>query len=67
MGKTLLDANGIKALADLPSLDELRSQIMGVIQAPAAKLVRTLNEPGSALARLLQARIDKDGGGQAAA
>jgi len=67
MGKTLLDASGIKALADLPSLDELRSQIMGVIQAPASKLVRTLNEPGSALARLLQARIDKDGGGQAAA
>ena len=67
MGKTVLDANGIKALADLPSLDELRSQLLGLIQAPASKLVRTLNEPGSALARLLQARVDKEGGGQEAA
>jgi large subunit ribosomal protein L10 len=67
MGKTVLDANGVKALADLPSLDELRSQLMGLIQAPASKLVRTLNEPGSALARLLQARNDKQGGGQEAA
>ena len=61
MGKTVLDAKGIQALADLPSLDELRGMILGVIQAPAAKLVRTLNEPGSALARLVQARIDKEG------
>ncbi len=67
MGKTFLDANGVKALAELPSLDELRGQILGMIQAPAAKLVRTINEPGSALARLLQARIDKDGGEQEAA
>jgi len=67
MGKTVLDASGIKALADLPSLDELRSQLLGLIQAPASKLVRTINEPGSALARLLQARVDKEGGGQEAA
>ncbi len=67
MGKTILDAKGIKALADLPSLDELRGQILGMLQAPAAKLVRTINEPGSALARLLKARIDKEGGGQEAA
>ena len=61
MGKTVLDANGVKALADLPSLDELRGMILGVIQAPAAKLLRTLNEPGSALARLVKARMDKQG------
>jgi len=67
MGKTVLDASGIKALADLPSLDELRSQLLGLIQAPATKLVRTINEPGSALARLLKARMDKEGGGQEAA
>ena len=66
MGKTLLDANGVRALAELPSLDELRAQLLGVIQAPAAKLLRTLNEPGSALARLVKARIDKEEGGQAA-
>jgi large subunit ribosomal protein L10 len=61
MGKTLLDANGVKALAELPSLDELRAKLLGVIQAPAAKLLRTLNEPGSALARLIKAKIDKEG------
>lgn len=59
MGKTVLDANGVKALADLPSLDELRAMLLGVIKAPAGKLVRTINEPGSALARLLKAKVDK--------
>ena len=61
MGKTVLDANGVKALADLPSLDELRAMLLGVIKAPAGKLVRTINEPGSALARLLKAKVDKEG------
>jgi large subunit ribosomal protein L10 len=64
MGKTVLDANGVKALAELPSLDELRARLLGLIKAPAGKLVRTINEPGSALARLLKAKIDK--GDQAA-
>ena len=61
MGRTVLDANGVKALAELPSLDELRAKLLGLIQAPASKLARTINEPGSALARLLQAKIDKEG------
>lgn len=64
MGKTVLDANGVKALAELPSLDELRARLLGLIKAPAGKLVRTINEPGSSLARLLQAKVDK--GDQAA-
>ena len=59
MGRTVLDAKGVKALADLPSLDVLRAQLLGVIKAPAGKLVRTINEPASALARLLKARVDK--------
>ena len=59
MGKTLLDAKGVKALAELPSLDELRAKLLGVIKAPAVKLARTINEPGSALARLLKAKVDK--------
>ena len=59
MGKTVLDAKGVKALADLPSLDELRAKLLGVIKAPAGKLARTINEPGSALARLLKAKVDK--------
>jgi len=59
MGKTVLDVNGVKALAELPSLDELRAKLLGVIKAPAGKLARTINEPGSALARLLKAKVDK--------
>ena len=67
MGATRLDANGVKALADLPSLDELRARIVGVINAPATKLVRTINEPGAALARVLQAHADKGGAGKTGA
>ncbi len=59
MGKTVLDANAVKALAELPSLDELRAMLLGVMNAPASKFVRTLNEPASALARLLKAKSDK--------
>lgn len=62
MGKTVLDANGVKALAELPSLDVLRAQLLGVLMAPATKLVRTMNEPASKLVRLLKAKADKEGG-----
>ncbi len=40
LGKTVLDADGVKALAALPSLDELRAKIVGLIQAPATKIAR---------------------------
>lgn len=56
MGHTLLDAQGVKALAELPSLDELRAKIIGLINAPAAKIARTVKEPSAKLARVLQAR-----------
>ena len=55
MGETVLDANGVKALAALPSLDELRAQIIGLIQAPATKIARTVSEPGAQLARVFGA------------
>jgi large subunit ribosomal protein L10 len=55
MGDTVLDANGIKALAALPSLDELRASIVGLIQAPATKIARTVSEPGAQLARIFAA------------
>src|ERR687894_215349 len=55
MGDTLLDAAGVKALAELPSLDELRAKIIGLIQAPASKIARTINEPGAMLARVIGA------------
>ena len=56
MGKTVLTPASVKALADLPSLDELRAKLLGLLQAPATKFVRTLNEPASQLARVLQAK-----------
>ena len=48
MGKTALDTNGVKALAALPSLDELRAKIVGLIQAPATKIAQT---PQTAVAK----------------
>lgn len=60
-----LEGADVSALADLPSMEVLRGRILGVIQGPAAKLARLLNTPGSQLARVLQARVDK--GGEAAA
>src|SRR6186713_423491 len=46
VGETLLDLNGIKALAELPSLDQLRGTLVGLIQAPATKIARIAKEPG---------------------
>ena len=60
MGDTVLDVDGIKALAALPSLDELRAKIVGLIQAPASKIARTVNEPGAQLARIFSAYAAKD-------
>src|SRR5947208_8524579 len=60
MGDTILDVNGVKALAELPSLDELRARIVGLIQAPASKIARTINEPGAMLARVIGAYAAKE-------
>ena len=54
----LLDAAAIKALASLPAREVLLAQLLGVLQAPASKLVRTLNEPAASLARVLKAKAD---------
>ncbi len=54
-----LDADQVKALAELPPKEVLQAQFLGVLTSPASKLVRTLNEPGSSLARLLQAKADQ--------
>jgi large subunit ribosomal protein L10 len=56
MGKTRLDDAGVKALADLPSLDELRGKLIGLLQAPASRIARIVKEPGGMLARVLAAR-----------
>ena len=56
MGATVLDAKAVKALADLPSLDELRAKLIGLLNAPATKIARTVKEPGAKLARVIQAK-----------
>jgi large subunit ribosomal protein L10 len=59
MGKTALDPNGVKALAALPSLDELRAKIVGLIQAPATKIAQLANAPAAKVARVVQAYASK--------
>jgi large subunit ribosomal protein L10 len=60
MGPTVLDAKGVNSLASLPSLDELRSKLIGLIQAPASKIARVLNEPAGQLARVFAAYGKKE-------
>jgi large subunit ribosomal protein L10 len=60
MGDTVLDVNGVKALAELPSLDELRATIIGLVQAPATKIARTIAEPAALLARVVGAFAAKE-------
>jgi large subunit ribosomal protein L10 len=60
MGRTALDAEGVKALATLPSLDELRAKIAGIITQPAARLAQMVAAPGASLARVIKANADKD-------
>ena len=59
MGKTALNPDGVKALAALPSLDELRAKIIGLVQAPATKIAQVLNAPASKVARVVQAYASK--------
>jgi len=67
MGRTALDSNGVKALAALPSLDELRAKIVGLLQAPATKLAQVVTAPADKVARVVQAYASKGGGEGAAA
>jgi large subunit ribosomal protein L10 len=59
MGKTVLNAEAVKSLATLPSLDEMRARLVGLIQAPATKLAQLANAPAGKLARVVQAYSDK--------
>jgi large subunit ribosomal protein L10 len=63
----VLDEAGVKALATLPSLDELRAKIIGLLNAPATKLAVLLQTPGGQLARVLAAYSEKADEGAAAA
>ena len=55
LGEKMLDVNGVKALASLPSLDELRGTIIGLLNAPATKVAGVLQAPAGQLARVLGA------------
>lgn len=55
MGESVLDPDGVKALASLPSLDELRGKLVGLLQAPATKVAGVLQAPAGQMARLLSA------------
>jgi large subunit ribosomal protein L10 len=58
--KIVVSTEQIAAIADLPSREVLLATLLGVLNAPASKLVRVLNEPASSLARLLKAKAEKD-------
>jgi large subunit ribosomal protein L10 len=59
MGATVLDPSGVKALAELPSLDELRAGLVGMIQTPATRIAGVLQAPAGQLARVMNAYATK--------
>jgi len=60
MGTQVLNAEGIKALASMPSLDELRAKLVGLVQAPATKIAQLSTAPAAKLARVFGAYAAKD-------
>lgn len=60
LGKQTLDADGIKALAELPSLDTLRASLLGLLQTPAQRIAGVLAAPAGQLARVFGAYAKKD-------
>jgi large subunit ribosomal protein L10 len=60
MGSVVLDVDGIKALAALPSLDALRAKVIGLIQAPATKIAQVVTAPAAKLARVFGAYATKE-------
>jgi large subunit ribosomal protein L10 len=60
LGTQTLSADGVKALAELPSLETLRAQLVGLIQTPATRIAGVLQAPGGQVARVLAAYAKKD-------
>ena len=60
LDNAVLEVAQIESLADLPSKDVLQAQLLGLLLAPATRLVRVLSEPASCLARALKAKADKE-------
>jgi large subunit ribosomal protein L10 len=61
LGEHLLSAAQVRALADLPSLDELRARLIALINTPASRMVGVLQAPGAQIARVLSAHAEKAG------
>jgi large subunit ribosomal protein L10 len=61
LGEQRLDVAGVKALATLPSLDQLRAKLLGMLQTPATRIASVLQAPGSQVARVLGAYAQKAG------
>jgi len=61
MGTKVLDVNAVKALAKLPSLDELRAKLLGMIQTPATRIAGVMQAPGGQVARVIGAYSSKEG------
>lgn len=59
VGAKALKAEELRALADLPPLEQLQGKILGLLQAPATKLVALINTPGSQLARVIKAKSEQ--------
>ena len=59
MGAVVLDEAGIKALASMPSLDELRAKLIGLVNAPATKIAQVVTAPAAKVARVFAAYADK--------
>jgi large subunit ribosomal protein L10 len=60
LGDQQLDAQGVKALATMPSLDELRAKLLGLLQTPATRIAAVLQAPGAQIARVLAAYAKAD-------
>ena len=60
LGEKVLDTEGVKALATLPSLDELRAKLLAMLQTPATRIAGVLQAPGGQIARVLSAYANKD-------
>ena len=61
LGEVQLDVEGVKSLATLPSLDQLRAKLIGLLQTPATRIAVVLQAPGSQIARVLSAHAEKAG------
>ncbi|NKB16252.1 MAG: 50S ribosomal protein L10 [Sphingomonadales bacterium] len=59
MGAVVLDEAGIRALASMPSLDELRAKLIGLVNAPATKIAQVVTAPAAKVARVFAAYADK--------